>query len=217
MKTFNHISAIFFMLTVLIVIGPTIEAQGFSKNAPKSPVKLIFIHHSCGENWLNDGDGGLGRALGKNNYFVSDTNYGWGPSNIGDRTDIVNWIEWFSSSKTTKYMKALLHENNRHSSYTRNMPDPGGKNRIIMFKSCFPNSEIEGKPGDSPKSGRGLTIANAKATYIRVLSFFAKHPETLFIAITAPPVQDRRLANNARSFNNWLVYEWLKNYKGYNV
>ena len=98
----------------------------------------MFIHHSVGENWLSDGDGGLGRALGKNNYFVSDTNYGWGPSNIGDRTDIVNWTEWFVSSKTAKYMKALLNENKRHSSYTRNMSDPGGRNRIIMFKSCYP-------------------------------------------------------------------------------
>ena len=26
-----------------------------------------------------------------------------------------------------------------------------------------------------------------------------------------------RLAHNARAFNNWLVYEWLKNYKGFNV
>ena len=208
---------IFFILAVFIVIGPAIEAKGFSKSAPRSPVKVIFIHHSCGENWLSDGDGGLGRALGQNNYFVSDTNYGWGPSNIGDRTDIVDWTEWFSSSKTTRYMNALLHENDRHSSYTRNMPDPGGNNRIIMFKSCYPNSEIEGRPGDSPKSGRGLTIANAKATYNKVLSYFAKHPEILFIAITAPPVQDRRLSKNARAFNNWLIYDWLKNYKGCNA
>ncbi len=42
------------------------------------PVKLIFIHHSCGENWLDDTNGGLGIALRDNNYFVSDTNYGWG-------------------------------------------------------------------------------------------------------------------------------------------
>jgi hypothetical protein len=208
-----------FIIFVLaaFVTGPTIEAKGLSKSAHKSPVKLIFIHHSCGENWLNDDDGGLGRALGKNNYFVSDTNYGWGPSNIGDRTDIVNWTEWFSSSKTAKYMNALLSENNKHSSYTRNISDPGGNNRIIMFKSCFPNSELKGSPEDSPKRGGGLTIANAKAIYNKLLSYFAKHPELLFIAITAPPVQSKSFSKNARAFNNWLTYDWLKNYKGYNV
>jgi hypothetical protein len=57
---------------------------------PASPVKLIFIHHSTGGNWLadpasNELGGGLGRALMENNYFVSATNYGWGPDGIGDR------------------------------------------------------------------------------------------------------------------------------------
>jgi hypothetical protein len=43
-------------------------------NPPTATVKLIFIHHSCGENWLADDNGGLGTALRDNNYFVSDTN-----------------------------------------------------------------------------------------------------------------------------------------------
>ena len=30
---------------------------------------LILIHHSCGENWLADGNGGLGLALRDNNYL----------------------------------------------------------------------------------------------------------------------------------------------------
>ena len=62
---------------------------------PDHIVKLIFIHHSCGENLLNDDNGALGLALSSNNYFVSDTNYGWGPDGIGDRTDILDWPEWF--------------------------------------------------------------------------------------------------------------------------
>ena len=53
-------------------------------NPPTSPVRLIFIHHSTGGNWLADPNddsphGGLGRALMNNNYYVSATNYGWGP------------------------------------------------------------------------------------------------------------------------------------------
>lgn len=68
--------------------GDSLAALADNPNPPASPVKLIFIHHSTGENWLADGDGGLGLALRDNNYFVSDTNYGWGPDNIGDNTDI---------------------------------------------------------------------------------------------------------------------------------
>jgi hypothetical protein len=43
---------------------------------PTQTIKLIFIHHSCGGNWLADEHGGLGIALSDNNYFVSDTHYG---------------------------------------------------------------------------------------------------------------------------------------------
>jgi hypothetical protein len=41
-------------------------AVGLNPAPPVSPVKLIFIHHSCGKNWLTKGNGGLDIAL-KNN------------------------------------------------------------------------------------------------------------------------------------------------------
>jgi hypothetical protein len=63
---------------------------------PASPVNLIFIHHSTGENWLDDYNGGLGIALRDNNYYMSDTNYGWETDSIGDHTDIGHWWLWFS-------------------------------------------------------------------------------------------------------------------------
>ncbi len=73
------------------------DPSGFADDPspPASPVRLIFIHHSTGGNWLADPNddqpyGGLGRALMDNNYYVSATNYGWGPDGIGDRTDIPN-------------------------------------------------------------------------------------------------------------------------------
>jgi len=180
-------------------------------------VKLVFVHHSVGENWLADGHGKLGEALARNNYFVSDTNYGWGPNGIGDRTDITNWPEWFTGPDGDRYMKALRTESGRHSPYARSASDPGGENRIIMFKSCFPNSNLEGSPTDPPRRGGGLTVSNAKAIYKELLSYFRTQPQTLFIAITAPPVQDPTHAANARAFNDWLVRDWLAGYPGSNV
>ena len=111
---------------------------------PTEAVKLIFIHHSTGQNWLADGNGGLGQELGENNYFVSDTNYGWGPDAIGDRTDIGNWWEWFRGPESGSYLSALYNESGQHSSYSRSSTDPGGENQVIMFKSCFPNSQLGG-------------------------------------------------------------------------
>ena len=126
---------------------------------PANPVKLIFIHHSSGENWLADGNGGLGIALRENNYFVSDTNYDWGPVDtrlegpIGSFTDTGHWWNWFLGPDRDAYMSALFHEYGQHSDYSRPGSDPGGENQIVMFKSCFPNSALGGMPGDPPAVG----------------------------------------------------------------
>jgi hypothetical protein len=198
---------------------PAPDTQAENPNPPDHVVKLIFIHHSTGENWLTDGYGDLGRALGQNNYFVSDTNYGWGPNAIGDRTDIPNWTEWFRSADTPAYMAALFGESGQNASYTRNLPDPGGENQIIMFKSCFPNSDLGGNPSDPPGTYEDLTVSGAKYVYNQILGYFASRPDKLFVVITAPPLSDATNAANARAFNQWLVYDWLRenNYQLNNV
>src|SRR5512137_214515 len=83
--------AMCFVFLIVLPQARPASAQSYDPTPPVQTTRLIFIHHSCGENWLTDGNGNLGRTLGENNYFVSDTNYGWGPDSIGDATDIVNW------------------------------------------------------------------------------------------------------------------------------
>jgi FkbM family methyltransferase len=202
---------------------------------PAQPVKLIFIHHSCGTNWLDDTNGGLGLALRDNNYFVSDTNYGWGPvplegsEPIGSLTDIGHWWMWFRGPKSAEIMDSVYAESGQHASYSRLNTDPLGKNRIVMFKSCYPNSNIRGNPGDpvppidtNPLKGMASgsdnhTVANAKGIYIDLLPYFQQHQDTLFVMVTAPPVSNAKYAGNARAFNQWMVNEWLKDYPYKNV
>lgn len=205
---------------------------------PANPVKLIFIHHSTGGNWLADlGEheqaGGLGQALMDNNYFVSATNYGWGPGGIGDRTDIPNWPEWF----TDGIMNAVYAETGQNIGDFGNWPrmadpDPGGENTIVVFKSCFPNSNLYGNPNDPPYSEPNdweFSVSNVKAVYNEILTYFAAHQDKLFIVITAPPMAEGEYtvldpgvpaatrAANARAFNNWLLNDWLASYPHHNV
>ncbi|MGA2297347.1 MAG: hypothetical protein ABSG15_07365 [FCB group bacterium] len=202
---------------------------------PSKPVRLVFIHHSTGGNWLADSWGGLGKALKQNNYYVSDVCYGWGQNSIGDRTDIGNWWEWFRDSvNSPAYLNDLYHLDAMDGSYGNyerlaNNPDPQGENVIVMFKSCFPNSRILGNPGDpvpaiadNPMKGESAgsdtyTVANAKGIYIDLLEYFKTKLDKLFIVITAPPLIDPTYGNNARALNNWLVNNWLKNYPHNNV
>jgi PKD repeat protein len=234
MKTryLNNILALSIILLFCFSIGNT-QSGNYNRTAPSSTVKLIFIHHSCGENWLSDSEGRLGIALRDNNYFVSDTNYGWGPNSIGDNTDIGHWWTWFCGSNSSTYLNALYNESSRSWEFYSRLPNnPGGENEIIMFKSCYPNSYLGGNPNDPAATGnnplRGQdcgssyhTVANAKGIYNDLLTYFATRQDKLFIAITAPPQvaneTDSRHAANARAFNNWLVNHWLENYPYRNV
>ena len=213
---FLVLMACLLLLTTIVGCGDdgpnTPEDPADNPAPPASVVKLVFIHHSTGGNWLADSNGALGLALGGNNYFVSDTNYGWGPDSIGDTTDIPDWLTWFRSASTPTYMAALFAESGQHAAYSRSVADPGGENEIIVFKSCFPNSALTGSPSDAPSPDGWLTVGHAKYVYHELLAYFGEHPDKLFVVITAPPLSDPAYAANARAFNQWLVNDWLDQY-----
>ena len=201
------------LVVVLIWVGTATAAD--DPSPPSSPVKLIFIHHSTGGNWLGDVDeyeqfdGGLGQALMANNYYVSATNYGWSVNGdaIGDRTDIGHWWDWFRGPNRDQVMNALFNENGQNIGsflpWTRPASDPGGENEVILFKSCFPNSHISGSPNDPPTTGenpiRGVgndlgwggsnyTVGNAKGIYNDILEYFATRTDKLWVLVTPPPI-----------------------------
>lgn len=217
---------------------------------PTSTVKLIFMHHSNGDNWLGDDWGGLGISLRDNNYFVSDTNYNWSTAagDIGNSTDIGQWYSWFLGTYASTHTAALYTESSQHPiirTYSRLATDPGGENKIIMFKSCYPNCNLRGNATDPATSGtnalagvgwnddgnhpdNAMTVGNAKGIYNSLLTYFHEHQDKLFIIVTAPPLlaygtvdeghyYTAAYADNARAFNNWLVNDWLTGYGHYNV
>jgi len=210
----------------------TTSSTALNPAPPTEPVRLVFVHHSVGDAWLDTGNGDLGNQLGANNYYVSDTYYEWGPNEIGSLTDIGDWWNWFRGINSSTYLQALYPTTNQHAIYTRPMANPGGENEIVMFKSCYPNSHLGGNPDDLPTTGdnplRGEdytspnhTVANAKGIYNDILEYFSTRQDKLFIAITAPPLYetntDSEHAANARAFNTWLVNDWLATYPQNNV
>jgi hypothetical protein len=188
---------------------------------------LLFIHHSCGMNWLSHS---LDSALQAKPYVDerNDSDYGTAVPNDpgrpdhlgtpGDATDVHNWIFWFNDYLTG--VKALGCAD--------------GVNRIVIFKSCYPNSDIGAngtEPGDPFSDTR--TLANYRAVYRHpsgpgglytnwdhtvyapLDTVFAANPNTLFIPVTAPPMALGGGAANAaraRTFNTWLTNDWLSAY-----
>jgi len=208
---------------------------------PAAPVKLVFVHHSTGGNWLADPNedghyGGLGQTLMDNNYFVSATNYGWGPTlsgmgePIGSYTDIVHWPLWFTGPSSSIVLSQLYSQFDKtmytpgdwrfFGDYSRMAdPDPTRENEIIVIKSCFPNSDLYGNPDDDAHAEPNdweYSVSNAKAVYNNLLTYFETRQDKLFIVITAPPMAEGEYALNDpgtpaadRSTNVRAFNNWL--------
>jgi hypothetical protein len=220
-----------------------VDLSAYADTPPAQPLQLLFIHHSCGAQLLassgpesdpskgtyptSTNGGGLRARLEKLPYGVHEATYG---SQIGEKTDIFDWLPKFRDQMDE--VLACDVQDQRHAD--------GKRNDIVLFKSCFPNNNFA-SAGISPgnPSGPELSLWNAKAAYEALLPEFRKHPNVLFVCLTAPPlVQSRQplwkrtvkrilgrgdggiqAARLARQFNNWLSSQegWLKDYSGTNV
>jgi hypothetical protein len=220
-----------------------IDLSTFSEAPPDHSLDLLFIHHSTGGQWLADpgpeegvdcifkthpNGGGLRKVLEEHGYTVNEASY---RSQIGQDTDIIHWPPKFRDQ-----MEQIL------TCQRQDTPLPGGRrNRIVMFKSCYPNNWFV-SPGTPPGRADGpeKTVANAKAAYSALLGYFEQHPDVLFVCVTVPPLAPRiepeplwkaaarRILGKqhslhsgrlAREFNNWLKARdgWLKDYQHPNV
>jgi hypothetical protein len=236
------LSLFLFLGILLLALGPRAQARPLNSQPPATPVRLVFMHHSVGEAWLADDIGNLLQALNANRYYVTDSNYGWGPESpelgeyIGDHTDTGNWYNWFLGSRRDTYLEALY--NNLILSVGANtIANPGGPNTVVMFKSCYPNGQgIQGNPDDPPRvsspadpnpiwgesaGGEHYTVSNIKGLYRDLLAYFATRQDKLFILIATPPSYYESLsapeAANARAIHTWLTHHWLDAYSYNNV
>jgi len=237
-----------FYLLLIILLLSIFKLNLFSQLNPDPPiqtVRLVFIHHSVGEDWLKPEMGDLIHNLNENNYYVFDTNYDWGPTDqdvndgnpIGYHTDIGHWYNWFLGPHREIYLTALYNNNHLTPSYTNSdsLIIPTSENVIVMFKSCFTSAQvIYGDTNDQPLPigmlnplyGKGVdvdtvyTVTNIKGLYRDLLTYFAIRQDKLFILITISPsyqgAADEGMVK-LRAINNWLVYNWLENYPYENV
>lgn len=222
----------------------TMDLSEYSESPPATPLRFLFIHHSCGGELLaapgpangincinisHPNGGGLRALLENNSYEVHEASY---CSKLGEHTDIFDWRPKFQN-EMDQILECDVQDTPRKD---------GLRNNIVAFKSCFPNNQFksEGAPPGNP-AGPELTVWNAKAAYRALLDEFRQHPEILFVCVTAPPLASqarpqplwKRMAKKilgrasrldaggplARQFNNWLADTngWLKDYPLKNV
>lgn len=162
------------------------------------PTKMVFLHHSVGRGIMYAG--GLQRLLFDRGVFVSGATYG---DEIGQETDIPDWPPKFREE-----MEKILTFKSHPDTYYGD----GTRNDIVMFKSCYPNSDI----GDESAAG-GRTLSAFKDAFESLKPAMMAEKETLFIYLTAPPQIGEKTspenAARARQFNDWLIGEYLPAYR----
>ena len=165
--------------------------------------RMVFLHHSVGLAILTEG--GLKDSLAEIGVAIRGATYG---DEIGAMTDIRDWLPKFRND-----MDRILG----FKSHTDIYYSDGTTNDIVMFKSCFPNSDISSEgTGEGDPAGRERSLANYRAVFAGLKQEMAKAPDKMFIYMTAPPlVPDSTTAENAaraKKFNAWIVDEYLPSY-----
>ncbi len=165
--------------------------------------RMVFLHHSVGEGILLQG--GLKDSLTEVGVYVSGATYG---DVVGRATDIQDWLPKFRDD-----LDRILRFKSHFDIYWEN----GVTNDIVMFKSCFPNSDIvsDGSEPGNPSDGV-RSLSSYRAIFEQLKPEFAGKPEKLFVYVTAPPLVSVSTtpenAARARKFNKWIVDEYLPSY-----
>lgn len=172
-------------------------------DGPISSHDIIFLHHSTGGNiW----DGGVSDWFDEYNAdndtayaitdqeFPKDSPYGW------ENYPYDYWNIWVNHAGHSRYQDEPTLEILTQQYDT------------IVWKHCFPVSDIEADSGSPSVSSSDKTIANYKLQYAALKSKMLEFPDTNFIVWTgAAQVQGAttaEYAGRAQTFFSWVVDTW---------
>lgn len=155
---------------------------------------VIFLHHSTGQNLIEQGK--VRQAFTAAGYDFWDHGYndrgltrpdgtpsGYSYNIPGDNTDPDGLAHIFSQrlypGPVNAFSGLMQHE-------------------VIIFKSCFPVSDITS----------GEQLEEYKAHYLQIRDVMDQHPDHIFVVMTPPPLNpaatNAEAATRARAFAKWL-------------
>jgi hypothetical protein len=178
------------LLTVTACISGLVKTDVFAQDV----VSIIFLHHSCGENLIHEG--GVREGLTQLGYAFSD--HGYNDDGLCQADGQCTGKNFrVPDDNTDPDGLARIFQQSYHTS-----PDNTFsylmQYDVIMFKSCYPVSNI----GDNSQ------LEEYKKYYRTILSRMDQYPDKLFIIVTQPPQvpgsSDNSEAERARALTDWL-------------
>jgi hypothetical protein len=218
--TQKYLRNLFLSLTIIFIFY---SCNNSEESTMGTPVNIIFLHHSTGGIIWKGGLSGIARRLGfdgdvrrwfnnfnkrnEKNYLITEasfpkeTPYGW----RNDPYDYYNiWVE---------------NAGNKPYKEEPTLEMLTGKYNVIVFKHCFPVSNIEPDTTAPDIKSVKRTLGNYKLQYNALKEKMHQFPKNKFIVWT-PPAQVKSNTNEeeairAQEFSNWVKLEW--DIKGDNI
>lgn len=191
------------ILAILLVV---VLALSCSQCTNPSSMNIIFLHHSTGRVIWNGGDQSL-KQLFKEYNRENDTNYAI-KEKVFPQNSPYGWNNypydyyniWVKNGGEEPYMEEPTLE-----MLTKDY-------QVIMFKHCFPVSDIQPDP-DAPDINSDIkTLSNYKLQYLSLRDKMYEFPETKFIiwtgAALVESVTSEEKALRAKEFFEWVMNEW---------
>lgn len=216
--TFRVIISVF-MMTALI---------SCRKDTAPSDIKIVFLHHSTGEIlWNGERPSLVKRALGKINKGLADF--------ICRKAELPAMIEKYNKENSKFYRieeiefpKSVPYGwNNYPFDYYNIWVANGGDSpfkdeptlemltkeyQVIIFKHCFPVSNIQPDLDSADISSPYRSLANYKLQYSALRDKMHSFPDTKFIVFTGAVQVKSNIsieeAERAKDFFSWVINEW---------
>lgn len=228
MNKFIFVLSIFYLLEGAAMA--TDRADMIQQQNPLSPakaVKLLFIHHSVGGQWLAHDHGKLVSELNKNNFYVNDVTYRWEPSLLTNSP--LKKVKRFIQKARRKMAGKLGKGYDESGAYgIGNRTDIGhmpewflGSESELIMESIYKENLTTSRYGDSKNSTSKNPLSTPDATKENhVIMFKSCYPNTLLKGnpydqpnrADPPPLifragsDEHTVSNAKRVFNELLTY-----------
>jgi hypothetical protein len=178
---------------VLVLALAAVSLSVLPAAAQERPIQILFMHHSTGGNLI--AQGGVREAFTELGYEFWDHGYNeeglvdpsgtWLGVNWdmpGDNTDPDGWYNIFNQPVTDPASNTFSHMLQAD---------------VIIFKSCFPSSNIDSE----------WMLEEYQRYFLSIRDVIDQHPDKLFIPFTTPPlVPNETSSDNAARARRWAEY-----------
>ena len=206
--TFFAVTVIFVLIAFVGSVSAVAEndnagATSSEGNMMSNTANIIFLHHSTGNNvWK----GGVPEYFTKHNekngtnYQITERAFPSGDPYAWKNYPFDYWNIWVQNAGPEAYMTEPTLE-----MLTKDY-------NVIVFKHCFPVSQVLEDTGSPDIASEVKSIENYKLQYAALKDKLHQFPEVKFVAWTGAALVDGNTnaenAARAREFFDWVKNEW---------